>query len=164
MYDARDRLRHMYGPGGLADLASGLGGLGDMNIFFDRAVAQNAVVNSRQVVTAVLAQQASNPGFNEHPPEIDVNARCDCLAAGIDQAFGPTPGQMAQLRAACQQDVVGFEEALRMQAQQQGVSIPACNGANGGASEAWYKQPKWWAVGLLGIVGVGAIIRFGVMK
>ena len=159
--DPRDQLRAMYGPGGLSDLAGALSGLGDapvLNVQFSAALARNSLTQSQGVVARVLAAQAANPPLDSPPPGIDVNARCDCLVDGIHQTFNEVgPGQLAQLRAACQQNVTDFEAALRMQASSEGVAIPACDGTGGGATP-WYKQPKYIVPGALGIGLLGLLV------
>lgn len=150
----------MYGPGGLSDLAGAFSGLGGLGLSPGAAaLLMNRTMSNQQAVLSVVASQASNPPLDSPPPGVDVNARCDCLVSGIADSFDNiTPGQIAELRAACQQNVTDFESALRAQASTVGVSIPSCTGPGGGASEPWYKQPKYLVAGGLGLAAIGLVI------
>lgn len=154
MHEASNRLRYLYG----------LGGLGDLNLQLDNRTIM-AAMSSPQIQNLAMQGQmitASGSADPTNPQQEGVNtaAVCNCAISEAERLFSVPTSARQQLQMSCASDPMAFLAALQQQARMQGVNfdVAACARGETPAGAAWYKDPK--KLGLAAVVGAVGI--FGV--
>lgn len=162
MHDASNRLRYLYGLGGLSDGLGGSPGLG-IQLQFNNQMLVAAMSSFQQqniglqdrMFTASDAADPTNPQMEG----VSTAAVCNCAISEAERLFSVPAAARQQLQMSCAGDPMGFLAAMQAQARAQGFDFdaPACARGETPAGAAWYKDPK--KLGLAAVVG--AVGLFG---
>jgi len=147
MDNASDRLRYLYG----------LGGLGDASLTLTPELMRR--VTSREGLQTMIRAQVTasgdpDPTNDQQWSEADASA-CDCALAEAQSVFQLAPDVMSTMQAACYENPASFVVALQEQAAAQGVSLDVARCGGGGV---WYKDPKKLAFAVAGGAGLLAAV------